>query len=47
MPKIDLALVPERTGSGYPAIFAAPCASRIRRRLGNAGGLDDFGVNLT
>ena len=46
MPKIDLAAVPERKGSGYPAVFAGPCAGRIRQRLGNAGGLTDFGVNL-
>ncbi|MBB4368139.1 putative cupin superfamily protein [Bradyrhizobium sp. cir1] len=46
MPKIDLAAVPARKGSGYPAAFAAPCAERIRQRLGNAGGLSDFGVNL-
>jgi uncharacterized cupin superfamily protein len=46
MPKIDLAAVPERKGSGYPAPFDAPCAERIRQRLGNAGGLTDFGVNL-
>jgi uncharacterized cupin superfamily protein len=46
MPKIDLAGVPERKGAGYPAPFDAPCADRIRQRLGNAGGLTDFGVNL-
>lgn len=46
MPKIDLAAVPVRTGSGYPAPFDAPCAARTRRRLGDAGGLGDFGVNL-
>ena len=46
MPKIDLATVPKRQGSGYPAPFDAPCADRIRQRLGNAGGLTDFGVNL-
>jgi len=46
MPKIDLAAVPERRGSGYPAEFAGPCAERIRQRLGDAGGLTDFGVNL-
>lgn len=46
MPKIDLTQVPERKGSGYPAQFAAPCATRTRKRLGNAGGLQDFGVNL-
>lgn len=46
MPKIDLGAVPARKGSGYPAPFDAPCASRTRRRLGDAGGLADFGVNL-
>ena len=46
MPKIDVTEVPARAGSGYPAEFAAPCATRMRRRLGNAGGLVDFGVNL-
>jgi len=46
MPKIDVASVPARTGSGYPAPFDAPCATRTRRRLGDAGGLRDFGVNL-
>lgn len=46
MPKIDLATVPERKGSGYPQPFDAPCADRVRQRLGDAGGLTDFGVNL-
>jgi uncharacterized cupin superfamily protein len=46
MPRIDLAAVPERKGSGYPAPFDAPCAERVRQRLGNAGGLTDFGINL-
>ena len=46
MPKIDIAAVPERKGTGYPLQFNAPCAERIRHRLGNAGGLTDFGVNL-
>ena len=46
MPNIDIAAVPARTGSGYPAPFDAPCANRTRRRLGDAGGLRDFGVNL-
>lgn len=46
MPKIDIAAVPKRKGSGYPAPFDAPCAERVRQRLGDAGGLDDFGVNL-
>lgn len=46
MPKIDVAAVPSRKGSGCPAPFSAACADRIRQRLGNAGGLRDFGVNL-
>jgi uncharacterized cupin superfamily protein len=46
MPKIDIAAVTERKGVGYPAPFNAPCAERVRQRLGNAGGLIDFGVNL-
>ena len=46
MPRIDIAAVPERKGSGYPPPFDAPCAERVRQRLGDAGGLTDFGVNL-
>ncbi len=46
MPKIELIAVPERKGAGYPKPFDAPCAARIRQRLGDAGGLTDFGVNL-
>ncbi|HEX4507018.1 MAG TPA: cupin domain-containing protein [Alphaproteobacteria bacterium] len=46
MPKIDIAAVPEVKGIGYPPPFAALSADRIRQRLGNAGGLADFGVNL-
>jgi uncharacterized cupin superfamily protein len=46
MPKIDVATVKRIKGVGYPAPFDAPCAERIRQRLGDAGGLTDFGVNL-
>jgi uncharacterized cupin superfamily protein len=46
MPKIEIDAVPPRKGSGYPPPFDAPCAARTRRRLGAAGGLRDFGVNL-
>ncbi len=46
MPKVDIAAVPEIRGVGYPPPFAAVCAERVRQRLGNAGGLTDFGVNL-
>jgi len=46
MPKIDIETAPTRTGSGYPAPFDAPCRGRIRRMLGDAAGLSQFGVNL-
>lgn len=46
MPKIDIAAVPERKGCGYPKPFDAPLAERVRQRLGDAGHLTDFGVNL-
>ncbi len=46
MPKIDIAAVPVARGTGYPPRFNAPCAERLRQRLGDAGGLTDFGVNL-
>ncbi len=46
MPRIDIAKAPARRGSGYPPPFDAPCADRTRRRLGEAGGLSDFGINL-
>jgi uncharacterized cupin superfamily protein len=46
VPKVDIAAAPKIVGVGYPAPFAAACAGRVRQRLGNAGGLTDFGVNL-
>ena len=46
MPKIDLAKVPVKTGSIYPAPYAATMAGRSSLRLGDAGGLTQFGVNL-
>jgi uncharacterized cupin superfamily protein len=46
MPKIDVKSVPERKGSGYPAPFDEQCRKRVRKRLGDAGGLTQFGVNL-
>lgn len=47
MPKLDCAKVPHRTGSGYPAPFDQSAQGRIKQALGDAGGLTDFGVNLT
>jgi uncharacterized cupin superfamily protein len=46
MPKIDIVAVSAHKGSGYPPPFDARCAARTRRRLGEVGGLRDFGVNL-
>jgi len=46
MPKIDVSRIPVRVGAGYPDPFNAPCAERTRRKLGDAGGLRDFGVNV-
>jgi uncharacterized cupin superfamily protein len=46
MPRIDVANVPQHEGSGYPSPFDAACFGRIRQRLGDAGGLSAFGVNL-
>lgn len=46
MPKVEIAAASKRLGSGYPPPFDAPCATRVRQRLGDAGGLRDFGVNL-
>ena len=46
MPKVNIDTVPVRKGCPYPSPFDVPCAGRTRRRLGDAGGLRDFGVNL-
>jgi len=44
--KIDVDLAPKVVGSSYPAPYGEPCAERVRRRLGDAAGLTQFGVNL-
>jgi uncharacterized cupin superfamily protein len=46
VPKIDIETAPTGHGTGYPEEFAAPCKPRRRWRLGDAVGLDQFGVNL-
>lgn len=46
MRKLDLAQVPVKTGSIYPAPYAAMMAGRSSLRLGQAAGLTQFGVNL-
>jgi uncharacterized cupin superfamily protein len=43
--RIDFGAAPSKTGASYPAPYDAPCSERIRRRLGEAGGLTAFGVN--
>ena len=47
MPKIDIPNVKVEVFTGYPAPFRDAVAGRERKRLGNAVGLDQFGVNLT
>jgi uncharacterized cupin superfamily protein len=44
---IDPMTLKPRTGSRYPAPFAAACMDREKRALGDAFGLTQFGVNLT
>jgi uncharacterized cupin superfamily protein len=38
--------LPARRGSDYPAPHNEPCRDRLRRALGDAFGLSQFGVNL-
>lgn len=40
-------VAPRATPSVYPAPYAARMAGRVKRALGDAFGLDNFGVNLT
>ena len=47
MPKIDIAALPTDGRTNYPAPFDRVVLGRERKRLGNAVGLDQFGVNLT
>ena len=46
MGKLDLSRIEPRTGSGYPEPYRAAVAGRSSLRLGAAGGLTQFGVNL-
>ena len=45
-PALDPGTVPANRGSGYPSPFDRLVATRERRRLGDALGLKNFGVNL-
>ena len=44
--KLDLTSVPVKTGTIYPAPYDAEVAGRSSLRLGDAGGLTQFGVNI-
>lgn len=46
MPKIDLSQVTPRTGSIYPAPHDAEMDGRSSLRVGDAGGLTQFGANI-
>ena len=43
---IDPKNVPEITGSKYPQQFKFAVLGRVKKRLGDAAGLQNFGVNL-
>jgi uncharacterized cupin superfamily protein len=47
MPKIDIDALKTDTYTGYPEPFRQAVVGRERKRLGNAVGLDQFGVNLS
>ncbi len=47
LPAIDPASVEPKAGSNYPEQFKPRVAGRSKRRLGDALGLKNFGVNLT
>src|ERR671935_96087 len=47
MPKIDIVKIAVDTINLYPDPFWHPIKGRERKRLGNAVGLSQFGVNLT
>ncbi len=46
MPKIDLSKLSPRTGSIYPAPYDAEMEGRSSLRVGDAGGLTQFGANI-
>ncbi len=47
MPKIEISSAQVRTACGYPPAYAGHCRGRSKIALGDLGGLDQFGVNLT
>jgi uncharacterized cupin superfamily protein len=47
MPQIDVAALPAIERTGYPPQYAAIVKGRQKKIVGDAGGLTQFGVNLT
>ncbi|GJL90817.1 cupin domain-containing protein [Hyphococcus sp.] len=47
MPKIEISSASVRTACSYPGALADHCKGRSKVALGDLGGLDQFGVNLT
>jgi uncharacterized cupin superfamily protein len=47
MKKLDLSAISVESGCNYPPPFDAPCLGATWRRLGRAGGLTAFGVNIS
>ncbi|MEN9223824.1 MAG: hypothetical protein Q6M04_15420, partial [Thermostichus sp. BF3_bins_97] len=45
-PALDPASVADVQGSGYPEPFRSRMGDRVKKRLGEACGLTQFGVNL-
>jgi len=46
MKKIDVSATERKQGSKYPPPYDVQCRERVRRLLGDAAGLTQFGVNL-
>jgi len=46
MPKLDLETIPLSSSCNYPHPFKDICLGSTWRKLGDAAGLSDFGVNL-
>lgn len=46
MPKLDLSQIPFKSGSAYPGKLAEAVSGRSTQRVGDAGDLSQFGVNI-
>jgi uncharacterized cupin superfamily protein len=44
--KIDVSAVRAVVGTLYPPPYDVPCRARVRKKIGDAAGLTQFGVNL-